>query len=92
MFIVPPAPEARHPQGMTPARSLSLASEERAAFLIFAAILAIGSIVMTLLAVHLITLLRAHPPAQGKTSAGDRMANGNAFVYGAALSRRIVSP
>jgi len=48
--------------------------------------------VMTLLAVHLITLLRAHPPAQGKTSAGDRMANGNAFVYGAALSRRIVSP
>ncbi len=60
LFTVPPAPEAGHPQGMTPARSLSLASEERAAFLIFAAILSIGSTVMTLLAVHLITLLRAH--------------------------------
>ncbi|MFG1462532.1 MFS transporter [Xanthobacter sp. DSM 24535] len=58
-LMIPSAPPGIVPATPASGHSAALRPEERAAFLVFAAILTVGGTVMTLLSVHLITLMQA---------------------------------
>lgn len=58
-FVIPPAPARDAPAHVTAGGSNALRPEERGAFFAFAAILTVGGLIMTMLSIHLITLMQA---------------------------------